>query len=167
MPILTPMPVTPTPTNSPTPVITPLESLSLLQPETVGAPVATVILTVSPSSTFTMSPTPTISLTPTATPGGSLVQNAVAAPNVSDGSQPIRLNFNLSRSAEVKLFIFTLTGELVYQTEVFGNQGVNTLIWEARNQAKQAVASGLYLYVLRANDGSAAQTVRGKIAIIR
>jgi hypothetical protein len=91
----------------------------------------------------------------------------VAAPNVSRNGEPIQFRIALPKAARVSLSIFALSGELVYQTEVYGSRGTNTLIWEARNQARQAVASGLYLYVLRANDGSSTQTVQGKIAIIR
>jgi hypothetical protein len=96
-----------------------------------------------------------------------LIQSVVAAPNVSRDGDNVRINFALIRSAQITLSILALSGELVYQTEVSGTQGVNSLIWEFRNQTRQAVASGLYLYVLRADDGTSTQTARGKIAVIR
>jgi len=62
----------------------------------------------------------------------------------------------------LKLFIYTLNGELVKQfDDTHFNQ--NTVYWDGRNQAGQEVASGLYIVVLKVGNF----TRIGKIAKIR
>jgi len=98
--------------------------------------------------------------------GSVLVQSLMAGPSVSDGNQPIHFYLKLNKPAKVSLYLFALTGEEVYSTVVQGNQGDNTLVWEAKNQSQQTVASGLYIYLLRAEDGSDQEIRHGKMAII-
>ena len=121
---------------------------------------------------LTPTPTPTITATPTVTPtptidSNILVQSAMAAPNVVRDNGPVQFRFFLGRPARVHLSLYTLTGEMVFQTTVAGTQGANTLVWDAQNQARQSVASGLYLYVLRFEDDRQTESRTGKIALIR
>lgn len=97
-----------------------------------------------------------------------LAAEVKAGPNVSDGKKPIRFFFTLSKPAKVELSIYTLDGTRIFTTMVEGRQGENQLLWQAHNQARQAVASGLYLYDLeiRFADGTLERR-RGKIAIVR
>lgn len=111
-----------------------------------------------------------VSSTPTPAPEGDLplVAEVKAGPSVSDGKKPIRFFFTLGKPAKVELSIYTLDGTRIFTTTVEGHQGENQLLWQARNQARQAVASGLYLYDLeiRFADGTLERR-RGKIAIVR
>ncbi len=66
-----------------------------------------------------------------------------------------RLNFNFAGSGTIR--IFTLAGEQVIE------QSVN-LPWDGRNSDGSAVASGVYLFVLNAIDGSVG---RGKFLLVR
>lgn len=120
--------------------------------------------TAAPTSSMTPTPVPTAIPTPDTR---SLVQSVVAGPNVSNDQQPIRFFLKLNKPAKVVLSIFALTGEKVYSTQAQGNQGLNTLIWEAQNNAGSAVASGLYIYVLQVDDGTEKETRTGKIVILR
>lgn len=108
--------------------------------------------------------------TPTATPipdmGGALLRYAVVGPNVSNGQQPINLFVYLKHPAMVSLTIYSLLGAEVYATSLQGNQGLNTLIWTVKNKAYQEVASGLYVYALRVDNGSIHEKKVGKIAIV-
>jgi N-acetylneuraminic acid mutarotase len=111
------------------------------------------------------SPTPTV--TSSVTPGAGLIQSVVAGPNFSNGQQPIRFFLKLNGSAHVSLMIFTLTGEEVYSAGAQGSQGLNTLVWNVTNKARQAVSSGLYLYVLQADNGVSQETKTGDLLIRR
>lgn len=109
-------------------------------------------------------PTSTPSSSPTAITG--LVQNVLAAPNVSKGGEPVHIHFTLGNSATVRLGIFTISGEQVYSTTESGTRGVNVLTWDVQNKARQAVATGLYIYALQVDDGNSHQTLHGKILIL-
>ena len=105
---------------------------------------------------------------PTATPTPStLMLSAIAAPNVSRGGENIRLLLNLRNPAHVTLSVFTVTGERVFGHQQEGSQGPNTLTWDAKNTTGGRAASGLYLYVLTADDGVNRETRTGKIVIIK
>jgi len=123
---------------------------------------------ITPTNAITPTPTPTISPTGTSTEEGKdIIQSVKVGPNISDGHRPIRFLFKLSKTVKVDLMIFALSGELVFTNEVQGSQGVNTLEWEAENRAKQSVASGVYVFLLKTTDGTTQEIRTGKIAIIR
>ncbi len=105
--------------------------------------------------------------TPTPTPIPGLITSAVAAPNLSTGGEPIKFRVNLNSPARIQLKLFALTGEQVFSAQDEGNAGLNTLDWNLQNGDGQAVASGLYIYVLRANDGQSQETRMGKVVILR
>ena len=106
----------------------------------------------------TATPTPI----PTTPPG--LIQSAVAAPNVSHG-EPVKFFVPLDKAAEIRLSLFTVTGESVYQATAQGNIGLNTLTWSLQNQGGGAVASGLYIYMIRTDDGTSTTKYTGKVVI--
>ena len=144
--------------NVAAPEVSPVILSSAMRPLSVE-----IETTVASTSTMTATSVPTVSPTPDT---GSLVQSAVAAPNVSNGQQPIRFFLNLNKPAKLVLSILTLTGERVYSTQAQGNQGLNTLLWNVQNNAGSAVASGLYLYYLQVDDGIGPEVRHGKIVII-
>jgi hypothetical protein len=90
--------------------------------------------------------------------------SVTAAPNISRDGEPIHFHFTLDKPAQAQLSLFTLTGELVYKTSAEGNTGANILTWDLNNQGREKVASGLYLYVLQAADGT---SKIGKLVVIR
>ncbi len=57
-------------------------------------------------------------------------------------------------------------GEKIFSTEVEGTAGLNALVWNGQNNARQAVASGLYFYVVRVDNGITVEVKKGKIVII-
>lgn len=66
-----------------------------------------------------------------------------------------RLTLNAS------IYIYTVSGELVRRIEKAGN--IDATGWDLRNQSGSRVASGLYIYFVKAG----ASTKKGKIVIIR
>jgi hypothetical protein len=102
---------------------------------------------------------------PSASRDSEILQSVVAGPNISRQGEPIQFHMNLAEAAKVELFIYTLMSELVYQAPFEGNAGSHTLVWDIRNQAKQNVAAGFYIYVVQATHGSKTSVKKGKIAI--
>lgn len=66
------------------------------------------------------------------------------------------ISFALPKASEVSLSIYNLRGQLV-RSLVSGNlaAGNHHVVWDAKNERGVALASGLYLYVLRAGDFTA------------
>jgi hypothetical protein len=67
---------------------------------------------------------------------------------------------NLALRSQIK--IFTLSGELVFETEE--NDGDGRLEWAAVNHSGEKLASGIYLYIVT---GAGGEKKTGKIAIIK
>ena len=65
-----------------------------------------------------------------------------------------RLNFNFSGNARLR--VFTVAGELVVD--------LPEPVWDGRNAAGEAVASGVYLYVLTDESGNSGS---GKFLLVR
>jgi hypothetical protein len=124
---------------------------ALSKVERLGTP------TISPTftPTYTVTPTPTI---------GSLA--VAAAPNISRNGEPIQFRVMLPNPGQVHLSIYNLVGEKVYQNSFPGNIGSNSYAWNVQNQAGQPLASGLYLYVIETDDGSAKERYMGKIIVL-
>ena len=76
------------------------------------------------------------------------------------------IRFALPTNAEVELSIFNLAGQRV-TTLVSGMRkaGTYTIRWDGRDNDGRELASGVYLYRLRASDGQQMET--RKLALIR
>jgi hypothetical protein len=111
--------------------------------------------------------TPTITPSPISTTALSgLMVSAVAAPNIVMGGQLVQFLVNLNHPAQVNLTLYTLTGERVYSAQTQGSSGMNSLTWELKNNSGAPVASGLYLYVIQAADGTRTARRTGKMVVI-
>ena len=83
------------------------------------------------------------------------------------------ITFQLTKSADVTLEIYDVTGGLLYTDvlrNVVGQQSASldeAFVWDCTNQSGQSVASGVYVYVLEAERER--ETVRrlGKVAVVR
>ena len=107
---------------------------------------------------------------PTATPtptGKTENLRVTAEPNVSRGGEPVKFIVSLDKPSRVQLSLFAVSGEEVYQKEAQENRGTNTLVWKLDNQSGQAVASGIYIFVLRVDDGNQVDVKTGKVAVLR
>ncbi len=86
----------------------------------------------------------------------SIIDQVVAFPNpfrIKGGSD--FLSFNYQGNATV--YIFTVNGELIWENDIYVN-------WRGKNQEGKDVASGVYLFLLKAEDGSIG---KGKIFLVR
>ncbi len=106
--------------------------------------------------------------TPNATnsSAGNLIQSVIAAPNISNGNQPINFVLNLTSPAVVNLSLFTVVGERVFDAQAEEAQGASTIVWNTQNNTHQSVASGLYIYLLRVDGAGIEETRVGKVLVI-
>jgi hypothetical protein len=87
-------------------------------------------------------------------------------PNPFNPSTEIR--FNLTRPAHVELKILNLLGqEIVTLMDARKSIGEYALFWNGKNINRESVGSGLYLYVLMANDGKKGEIVTRKMLLLR
>jgi len=93
--------------------------------------------------------------------------SVVAAPNLSRDGEPIQFQISMGGPARMDLALFTLLGERVYQVSAEGHSGRNSLAWNLQNNAGSSVASGLYIYILRTDNGVDRSTKMGKVAVLR
>jgi hypothetical protein len=140
---------------------------------------ATLTATVTPTATLSggfarpLSPsdlaeigktTPTDTPSPQPRPGDS--HWVMAAPNISIDGKPIQFFVDLEKPVNLTLTLFSLSGEKVFEESVEGNSGLNTLTWNLENQLGSRVASGLYVYVLTADDETSVRTHEGKVVVL-
>jgi hypothetical protein len=111
--------------------------------------------------------TPTTTPTPTVSPAPRVSRLAVAVPNLSHGGQPIQFRVNLESPAPIELILFSISGEQVFEESVQGESGLKSLTWNLQNNQGGPVASGLYIYLIKAGEGASLQTQTGKVVILR
>jgi flagellar hook assembly protein FlgD len=76
--------------------------------------------------------------------------------------------FWLSKDADVKVKIFTVSGEIVIeQGGIAGTAGYNDFYWDLYNRNKRQAASGVYLYRITAKSGFESGFIVGKIPVLR
>ncbi len=95
----------------------------------------------------------------------------IVYPNPTSHSATI--TFRLTKSADVMLEIYDVTGDLLYTDilhNVVGQQSASldeAFVWEGKNQGGEPVAGGIYIYVLEAErDGEIVRRL-GKVAVLR
>jgi len=78
----------------------------------------------------------------------------------------VNIEFKLTKSAEVNLKIYTINGELVFDT-MKNNIAQGIFQWKCRNNSGNKAASGVYIYVLEAKIFETKIHKQGKIALIK
>ena len=96
----------------------------------------------------------------------SLLQSAVAAPNISRSGEPVVFKVQLAQAAPLQLTLFTLDGEPVYRAAWVGGAGWNDIPWPLENSYGIRVASGLYLFELEAKGPNGTIRRVGKILVM-
>ena len=85
-------------------------------------------------------------------------------------NEPTNLVFTLAKNEKVTILIYDLFGNLVFEKEAAGAEGLNdgandaALQWDGRNMQGVAVAGGGYICVIKAGDR---EISKHKIAVIR
>jgi hypothetical protein len=120
--------------------------------------------TITPTQTSTASPTYTATITPTPIipPCLKLYQNS---PNpCSSGTNII---YELCDVSDVKVRIYTISGEVVVELTQQGLPGNNSIYWDTKNKAGKGVANGVYIYSLEAVNGNQKKKAWGKLAVLK
>ena len=136
----------------------------------LSTPTATATSTMTATCTFTATNTPTVTATGTATatvtptPGFCLeLKGVFPHPAVYDAN----IVFRLCRDSKVSLRIYTVSGELFYEAQANGVQGVNTMHWDIKNNRSKPVATGVFIYSLEAVSGTEKGMVWDKVAVVK
>jgi hypothetical protein len=83
------------------------------------------------------------------------------------------ITFRLTKSADIALEIYDVTGHLLYTDilrNVVGQQSASldeVFVWECENQLGEPVAGGVYIYVLEAERDGEIVRRSGKVAVLR
>lgn len=99
------------------------------------------------------------------------VDKVIVYPNPT--SHGATITFQLTKSADVTLEIYDLTGHLLYTDVLRGVVGQQPaspreiFVWECENQVGEPIASGIYLYVLEATREAEIVRRSGKVAVVR
>ena len=76
----------------------------------------------------------------------------VPIPSPARSGKPITLRYRLYRSSYVSLFVYTLSGELVWSHELEGRSiGYNEFVWDGKDKNGKPLAPGLYIFAVRSN----------------
>jgi hypothetical protein len=76
--------------------------------------------------------------------------------------------YNLSSAADLRIYIFDLTGTLVWKRELINRAaGRDNLAWNGTDHFGNTVESGVYPYLLQASYNNSTEIKRGKIIVIQ
>ncbi len=148
--------ITLTHTHTSTPTITP----TITETETIED-----TFTHTPTITETAVDTATPTATPTATEGEFYLKLIGNFPNpFKDETQII---YELGKTSEVKIRIYTISGELVTNLQETGNAGTNSIRWDGRTTSNREAASGVYIFIIEATAGDKRAREWGKCAVVK
>ncbi len=102
--------------------------------------------------------------------GSLCLTDLLLCPNPFDPSLgPSKITYNLSRPAQVKLYIFDQTGRLITSLSVPGTAGYNNnLEWDGKLASGENASNGIYLIkVLAQENGQATASAKGRIIVLR
>jgi hypothetical protein len=105
-------------------------------------------------------------VTPISTEQSLMVRNNPFNPNIDKAE----IAYNLETDALVTMKIYSLTGEIVYQTEFSagaegGRIGSNYVSWDGTNEEGKTVVNGVYVVVIRNNESG--QSYKMKLAVMK
>lgn len=149
-------PPTPTPTYTATPTITETYTYTptfTYTPTYTSTPTATPTYTdtqtATPTYTVTLTVTATFTPTYTNTPVPFVFNIKGPFPNPSDETHIV---FYLSRDADVRVQVFTVSGEKVRRGSMQGIAGYNQWFWDATNDSGKPASSGIFIVRMEALD---------------
>jgi hypothetical protein len=83
-------------------------------------------------------------------------------------SDDVNFVVKLSRNAEVKVRVFTVSGELAATISKACVTGQNAVMWDAKSPGGKREASGVYLFILDAvTERNEKMTAKGKFSIVK
>ena len=140
------------------------ETITIISTDTITA---TQTITGTMTITATQTITATYTMTPTALP----TQAPFSFKLITNYPNPFRENtyilYELGRSADIKVRIYTISGERTAEINGTGMRGKNRIRWNARNKNGKEVSSGVYIYSIEAISGDERAIAWSKLAVVR
>jgi hypothetical protein len=81
------------------------------------------------------------------------VNNNPFSPNGDGNKDTTAISFNLNEAATVRLRIYGLAGDVIYEQEQDFPAGANQYVWDGKDTDGKMQRSGLYIYQLHARNG--------------
>jgi len=161
--------ITNTPTNTFTTTETPTPTNTLTITNTFSITntfTNTFTFTETATHTFTTTPTITFTFTQTQTPTPPFEFKLITNyPNpLADFTYIL---YYLGREADVKVKIFTISGENIAELRQQGQKGDNRLLWDAKNRYGEKASSGVYIYCIEAVSGNEKAKIWSKLSVLR
>jgi hypothetical protein len=78
--------------------------------------------------------------------------------------------FQLSNPADVSLKVYNVSGVMIWERSMYGEEGFNNLYWDGRDMAGDRPANGTYLYFLEVEFRDSfhrKESVKGKMVLLR
>jgi len=152
-------------TFTPTITITPTKTITKTITETLTA---TLTGTITETATVT-STLPPLTATPTVSPTEPELILDLIGSFPDPFKENVRIVYYLSKEATITIKIFTISGEVVVEYgNLKGVYGNNEFLWDGLNKSKRKVASGVFIFKIKANDGNGNQIFKwGKLACVR
>ncbi len=123
----------------------------------------TGIFTATATASPTASPTPTITETPE--PKLELTDVRVF-PNPAE--KDANIIFNINTAADIKVIIFTVSGEKTREIKGYFQKGYNSVRWNLKNDSSRPVASGVFVFRIEAvNNKKEKRQAFGKIMVAK
>jgi len=97
-------------------------------------------------------------------------RRSAAAPSPFDPSNQVtRIAFNASVRSEALVFVYSLSGKLVWRRKQDVNPGGTAVIWDGSNMSQVKVASGVYLcrIIVRPHEKGEVEVFSHKIVVLR
>jgi len=102
---------------------------------------------------------------------GNAVDYVMNYPNPSKGATTFTFQHNFASPISVKVKIYSIAGRVIAELEkpLVSNDRFVRIPWDGRDQDGNEIGNGVYLYkiIVNAIDGTASQSVAGKLAIVR
>ncbi len=116
----------------------------------------------------------TQNVTSLSVPSSLAISDLVNGPNPFNPNNGItRIQYRLSADADVKIYIYSITGERIWTTSVAsgssagGAAGLNTVNWDGRNDIGEMVSNGMYIAYVMAENATGKKVSKLKIGVLK
>ena len=90
-----------------------------------------------------------------------------AYPNPAKNVSSIGFSFSTNRATSMRLKIYNLVGQLVYERAFTSGTGAQTATWNLQNDSGAKIASGLYICRIEGDAGNEHDVVSRKFVVIQ
>lgn len=96
------------------------------------------------------------------------LMNAMNGPNpFNPAKESTYIEYQLTQDAEVKLYIYSISGEQLWQRTISSTAGYTSIPWDGRNTFGEWVPNGVYIAYIVGKSGSDRTTAKVKMAVLK